>query len=105
MVFRLQAPLTTNHMSINLIPLEIIIGVAASLIAAFLLWAFRKRVGQAISETELSAGQILGWLMAFIILAVIIVGMFVEVDPPTPLVGILGFLVGILMVSSMRNRR
>ena len=80
------------------------LGVIASLIAAGVLWFFRARIGAFARGLDMSAGALLGWLMAFVVLAAHIVFTLIGEDIPFPLSSVLLILVVYLLMSTVARR-
>lgn len=92
-------------MSVEQAVIAILLGVVASLASAGILWAFRRQVRDTLTALDMSAGAALGWLMAFVMLAVIIVFPLIGKDIPGSIVGLFGFLVGALIFSLVLQRK
>ena len=75
-----------------------------TLITSGLIWVFRRQLRQAFAALDMSTGAILAWVMAFIMLAVVIVFPLIGVDTPGGIPGILAFMIGILLVSTVWRR-
>ena len=91
-------------MSIQQIPLDLTISVAASLIAALLLWAFRKNVREALASFRLPSYRTIAWVMAFVMLAVITVGMLTGLDVPTAITSVFSVLVVVLIMDATTRK-
>ena len=92
-------------MTVNEILISIAVGVLATLIASGLIWFFRRQLRQAIAALDMSAGAIFAWVMAFIMLAVIIVFPLIGTEIPGTLTGIFAFTVGVLLAATVFSRR
>lgn len=77
------------------------ITAVATLIVSVLSWVFRRQLGQAIAALDMSTGAVFAWVMAFIMLAVIIVFPLIDVEVPGTLTGVFGFLIGSLAISTV----
>ena len=80
-------------------------GVIGTLIATGLIWFFRRQLSQALEALDMSAGGVLAWTMAFIMLAVIITFPLIDVEIPTAIIGVFAVLVGILATGTVWRRR
>ena len=69
-------------MSLQEYSLEIIIGVATSLIAGFILLLFRDRVASAFSAINISSGRMLIWLVIFTLLITVLILVFQGKEVP-----------------------
>lgn len=92
-------------MTIDDILISVGIGVIATLIASGLIWVFRRQLRQALATLDMSTGAALAWLMAFIMLAVIIVFPLINTEMPGALTGIFAFMIGVLLVATVSSRR
>ena len=92
-------------MTINEILVAIAVGVIATLLASGLIWVFRRQLRQAIAALDLSTGAILAWLMAFIMLAVIIVFPLMDTEIPGTLIGIFPFMIGVLLIATVNSKK
>ena len=73
--------------------ITIFLGIISSLVAGGILWFFRQQVRELMTALDMSTGALLGWLMAFIMLAVIIVFPLIDTPVPGTLTGIFAVLV------------
>ena len=92
-------------MTLDNLLISIGVGVIASLVASALIWVFRRQLRQAFVALDMSTGAILAWVMAFVMLAVIIVFPLIGVDTPAGLIGMLAVMVGSLIGSTVWRRR
>lgn len=92
-------------MTINEMLVAIAIGVIATLLASGLIWIFRRQLRQALAALDLSTGAILAWLMAFIMLAVIIVFPLIGTKIPITLIGVFPFMIGMLLIGTVNSKR
>ena len=92
-------------LSIGEIPIHIVIGVVASLIATGLVWFFRRQISTAISFLDMSAGAAFAWLMVFIMLGAVIVFPLIDVEIPAVLYLLLPMMVIVLLMGTVLRRR
>ena len=88
-------------MTMSEILVSIAIGVVATLMASGLIWFFRRQLRQALAVLDMSTGAVLAWLMAFIMLAVMIVFPLMDIEIPAALVGVFAFIIGSLMITTV----
>ena len=81
---------------------ELLLGVIASLIAAGLLWFFRKQLRESVAAIDMSSGALFGWLMAFVILAVFVAFPLMNKDVPAGLAIVFSILVVYLLMETAR---
>ena len=81
------------------------ITAVATLIVSVLSWVFRRQLGQAIAALDMSTGAVLGWVMAFIILAVFIMFTLNDLEVPETLRGVFAVMIGVLLASTVWKRR
>ena len=92
-------------MSINDLLVEIMVGVAASLAAAGLIWYFRRQLREAFVSLDMSTGAILAWVLVFLLTIVIIVLSLLDKEIPGALELILGVVVVYVLVQTVFSRR
>ena len=92
-------------LNVGEIPLHIVIGVAASLIATGLGWFFRRQIRTAISSLDMSAGAAFAWLMVFIMLGAVIVFPLIDVKIPVVLYVLLPMMTITLLMATVWRRR
>ena len=92
-------------MTINEMLVVIALGVIATLLASGLIWVFRRQLRQALVALDLSTGAILAWLMAFIMLAVIIVFPLIGTEIPMSLIAVFPFMIGVLLAATVNSKR
>ena len=91
-------------MTIEDLLISIGVGVIATLVASALIWVFRRQLREAFAALDMSTGAILAWVMAFIMLAVVIVFPLIGVDTPAGMLGLLAVIIGFLIVSTVWRR-
>lgn len=92
-------------MTISEILVAIAVGVIATLLGSGLIWVFRRQLRQALAALDMSTGAILAWLMAFIMLAVIIVFPLMGAEIPGTLMGTFPPMIGMLLVATVYSKR
>ena len=92
-------------MSIEDVLIAIGITVIAALVVSVLGWIFRRQVAQALLALDMSTATVFGWVMAFIMLGVIIVFPLIDIETPTTLRSVFPVIVGLLIASSVWQRR
>ena len=92
-------------MTIEEVLIGVSIGVIATLLGSGLIWVFHRQLRPALAYLDLSTGAILAWLMAFIMLAVIIVFPLLGFEIPLILTGIFAFTVGVLITTTVSSKR
>ena len=92
-------------MTIDDILISIGVGVTATLIASGLIWVFRRQLRQALATLDMSTGAALAWLMAFIMLAVIIIFPLMGTEIPGTLTWVFAFMIGVLLIATVSSKK
>ena len=92
-------------MTIEEVLIAIGIAVLAALVVSALGWIFRRQLSRALAALDMSAGGVFAWVMAFIMLAAIIVFPLIDVEIPVTLTGVFAFLMVSLAISTVWKRR
>lgn len=92
-------------MTIEEVLIAIGIAVLAALVVSALGWIFRRQLSRALAALDMSAGGVFAWVMAFIMLAVIIVFPLIDVEIPGTVTVVFAFLMGSLAISTVWKRR
>ena len=92
-------------MDLAQIPIQLIIGVVSSLIAAGAVWYFRRQLRESFSSLDMSTGAILGWLLVFILLAVQIVFALTGTEMPSTLTVAFMFTLGVMLTTTVVQLR
>jgi H+/Cl- antiporter ClcA len=53
--------------------IDILIGVIATLVGSVLIWTFRRRINEKLTNLDVSTSEVLAWLMAFSIFVAIVI--------------------------------
>lgn len=92
-------------MTIPEIPVALVVGVVASLIAAAIGWFFRRQLLASISSLDMSAGAVMGWLMVFVMVLVVSVFAWNDIEIPSVFEVLLIILVLFLVIATVDRRR
>ena len=84
---------------------EITIGVIASLVAAGLIWYFRRQIREAIAGLDISAGAVLGWVLLYLLVVIVFVLALLDKEIPLTILFLAGALVFPLVWNTATMRR
>ncbi len=92
-------------MTIPEIPVVLAVGVVASLIAAVIGWFFRRQLLASISSLDMSAGAVMGWLMVFVMVLVVSVFAWNDIEIPSVFEVLLIVTIIFLVIATVDRRR